>query len=548
MAHVADQFRQSPISVALITSAICIASFTRIAVGAEQPNFLIILADDLGYSDFGCYGGEISTPNIDALASRGLRYSQFYNTARCWPTRAALLTGYYAQQVRRDALPVVKGKKKCRATKNSRPPWARLLPKLLQPLGYRCYHSGKWHVDGQPLENGFDHSYLLYSHDTFFAPMTHTLDGEQVSSNDDYYATTAVADYAIEFLRQHREQASDQPFFEFVAFTAPHFPLHALPQDIARYDSAYNIGWDEVREQRWQRLRQMHSIPGTLSRLEPEIGTPYTRHFDNAKQVLGPGEVNAEVAWESLTEEQRKFQAMKMSIHAAMIDRMDREVGRIVEDLRQSGELDDTVIVILSDNGASAEIMVRGNGHDPDASPGSAASYLCLGAGWSSAANTPFRRHKTWVHEGGIATPMIVHWPNGISAQGEWRSAAGHVIDIAPTVVQLAGGTWPQLHNDKEVPSTPGCNLAATFASDVPIERQAIWWLHEGNRAIRAGNWKLVAAKNEPWQLYDLSCDRTETNDLASRQPERTAELAQTWQSLTDEFILLRDRDSTQSE
>ena len=513
-----------------------------LASDSLQPNFLVILADDLGFSDFGCYGGEIRTPNIDALAAGGLRYSQFYNTARCWPTRAALLTGYYPQQMGRDALPVKAGQKKPRPFNQARPQWARLLPDLLQPLGYRCYHSGKWHVDGKPLNHGFHHSYELRTPRGYFASDLHTLDGEKhPDASEDFYVTTAVADHAIEFLQQHEKQSPDQPFFEYIAFTAPHFPLHAPQADINKYVGRYDRGWDEVRQRRWQKLNQLHPFAGELSALEPNIGTPYPWTFEKAADILGPGEVNAEVAWDSLNDVQKKFQAMKMAIHAAMIDRMDREIGRIVAQLRDSGKLDNTVIMILSDNGASAEIMVRGDGHDPTAPLGSAATYLCLGAGWSSAANTPFRRHKTWVHEGGIATPMVVHWPDGISARGEWRTAAGHVIDIAPTMVELAGGFWPIKSKGINVPPTPGRSIASTFRKDTLLNRKAIWWLHEDNRAIRMGNWKLVAAKQEPWELYDLSQDRAETNNLATKHPRRAKQLAQKWQAMTEEFLQLRD-------
>ncbi len=525
-------------------AAFLLACAPAIEATAESapPNFLIILADDMGYSDLGCYGSEINTPNIDALAHDGLRYSQFYNTARCWPTRAALMTGYYAQQVNRDALPKKTGQK--HANRRARPAWSQLLPELLAPLGYRSYHSGKWHIDGKPTESGFARSYRLNDHDRFFTAKNHLLDDKPLAAQtaaDDYYATNAIADYAIEFLREHESTSPDEPFFQFVAFISPHFPLHAPPEDIARYAERYDVGWDEVRAARWQRIQEMQAMPGTLSALEPQIGTPYTHHFEAAQQILGPGEVNAEVPWTSLTDEQKSFQATKMAIHAAMIDNMDQNVGRIIEQLRQSGDLDNTVIFVLSDNGASAEIMVRGDGHDRSAPPGSAESYLCLGAGWSSAANTPFRRHKTWVHEGGIATPLVVHWPDGIKANNQWRSAPGHVIDIAPTIVQLAGGEWPTNHNTKAVPPTPGRDLTSTFADDAPIDRESIWWLHEGNRAVRVDDWKLVAAKNEPWELYNLGEDRAETKNLASKYPERVEQLAQRWQDEVDEFIRLRD-------
>ena len=524
--------------------------FLQAAESAElnRPNILLILADDMGYSDVGCYGSEIATPNIDSLAAGGLRYSQFYNTARCWPTRAALLTGYYAQQVNRDALPKVKLPAEDNHTARhpahrNRPAWSQLLPELLRPYGYSSYHSGKWHLDGQPLESGFEHSYMLLDDNRFFTAKNHVLDGQKLpeqTASDDYYATTAIADHALRFLQEHERKTPDRPFFQYVAFTSPHFPLHAPAEDIARYLHRYQIGWDAIRAARWERMQKMQMVSGSLSSLEPEIGTPYTHHFEAAAERLGPGEINQEIPWDRLTAEQQTFQAAKMAIHAAMIDRMDQNIGRIVEQLRQSGDLDNTVIFVLSDNGASAEIMIRGDGHDPQAAPGSAGSYLCLGAGWSSAANTPFRRHKTWVHEGGVSTPLVVHWPAGIEAAGQWRQAVGHVIDIAPTIISLVGGQWPTMNAEHHVPPAPGRSLAPTFDKDQSADRRAVWWLHEENRAIRVGKWKLVAAKGEPWELYDLNSDRAETHNLAEDSPDRVVELSQLWEDHVAEFAELR--------
>ncbi len=504
------------------------------AAAESRPNFLIILADDLGFSDLGCYGSEIATPNLDSLAANGLKFTQFYNCARCWPTRASLLSGYYPQQIGRDALPGVKNNG---GSQGKRPAWARLLPQLLQPLGYRSYHSGKWHIDGSPSEGGFDHSYYFNDYDHFFTPVLHYLDDQQLPAKklaDNFYATTAIADYAIEFLRSHQKKHPNQPFFEFLAFIAPHFPLQAPAEDIARYQGRYNVGWDTLRQERWKKIQKLLELPGELSALEPQIGPPYD--FPKAMEQLGSGEVNRELPWASLTTEQQKFQADKMEIHAAMVDRMDREIGRVIDQIREMGELDNTVILFLSDNGASAEIMIRGDGHDPSAAPGSAQSFLCLGPGWSSAANTPFRRHKTWVHEGGSATPLIVHWPDGISARGELRHTPTHVIDLAPTILELAGGDWPDDYEGKSVPSSPGKNILDTFASDQSIERDYLWWYHEGNRALRRDNWKIVAAKGEPWELYDLGTDRAENHDLAKENPEILQAMESKWNQVREKF------------
>ncbi len=515
--------------------AACLIGLTAAkALAAEPapPNFLVILADDLGFSDLGCYGAEIATPNLDALAAGGLRYTQFYNTARCWPTRAALLTGYYAQQVGFDALPGSPG-----SGSRKRPPWARLLPEYLHALGYRSYHSGKWHLDGGPVEGGFDRSYSLNDHNRFFSPQEHTLDDKPLAPVDHdsgYYASTAIAEHAVEFLREHAEKHADAPFFQYVAFTSPHFPLHALAEDIARYTDRYREGWDAVRHERWQRIERLLGLPGELSALESEIGPPNA--FARTHEILGPGEVYRELSWNQLTAEQQAFQAAKMAVHAAMVDRMDREVGRLLAQLRDMGALENTLVVFLSDNGASAEILVRGDGHEANAPPGSADTFLCLGPGWSSAANTPFRRHKSWVHEGGIATPMIVHWPAGIASRGEVRRAVGHVIDLAPTILELTGGSWPMEFRAQPVPPNPGRSLATTFEKDVDIDRDFLWWLHQGNRAIRVGDWKLVADRDGPWELYDLAHDRTENHDLAGEDRERVNELEQLWRKTAHEF------------
>lgn len=501
--------------------------FAAAAWAAPRPNVLIFMADDLGYSDLGCYGGEIATPHLDRLAAGGLRFTQFYNTARCWPSRAALLTGYYAQAVNRDALPGANGGG---GGKNRRPEWARLLPDFLKPHGYRAYHSGKWHIDGKVLDGGFDRSLDMENQGSFFSAKGNLIDDVPVRVPEDetgYYATTATIDHALECLRDHEVNHAGKPFFHYIAFIAPHFPLQALPEDIARYRDRYLAGWDALRAERHARQLVLGVVTTPLSALERNVGPPYA--FPEAIAKLGSGEVDRPLPWAELTEEQRRFQATKMAIHAAMVDRMDREIGRLLEHLRATGRLDNTLILFASDNGASAEIMVRHGGHDPRAEPGSAATYLCLGPGFSSAANTPFRRHKTWVHEGGIATPLIVHWPAGIAARGELRHTPAHLIDIVPTVLEAADLSKPVVWAGSPIPPAPGCSLVPAFARDMPIRREALWWLHEGNRAIRSGDWKLVAARGGPWELYDLSKDRAESVNLVDLHPEIAADLEKEW-------------------
>lgn len=508
-----------------------------------RPNVLLILADDLGYSDLGCYGSEIDTPNLDSLAANGLRFTSFYNTARCWPTRAALLTGYYPQQVRRDALPTAPGGG---APKFRRPKWAPLLPQMLKSAGYRSYYSGKWHIDGTPAEGGFDRSYELADQGRFFRPTRHLEDGKPlpaIKDGDSYYSTIAVADHAIKVLKEHATSHSDAPFFQYVAFTAPHFPLQALPEDIAKYAKRYSEGWDKLRDERWKKIQSLGLHSGHLSQVERQLGPPYA--FPKDVEMLGPNEVTLPSVWTDLNAEQQQFQATKMAIHAAMVDRMDQEIGRILQQLRAMNAFENTLVLFLSDNGASAEMMVRDDGHDLKAPMGSAATHLCLGPGWSTVCNTPFRRHKTWVHEGGISTPLIAHWPAGISEQGELRHEPGHVIDIVPTILDIANTERANGSEDRETRPAPGVSLSPFFSSKQKDsgasdqQPRAIWWLHEGNRALRIGGWKIVATKNQPWELYDVSVDRAEQHDLSATEPTRLKTLETEWNRMTEDFTVL---------
>jgi arylsulfatase len=520
---ITDNFADN-LSIFLFAAALLLIA-PQLQAADGPPNVVVILADDLGFSDLGCYGSEIATPNLDSLAANGLRFTQMYNTGRCWPSRAALLTGYYPQAVRRDTVEGVPS-----GSGGTRPAWAPLLPELLTPLGYRSYHSGKWHVDGRPLKSGFAHSYQIEGgQNNYFKTRGISDDEQPVAQTEDYYVTTAIGDHAARCLREHAEQHRGEPFFHYVCFTSPHFPLHAPADVIARYRERYRQGWDVAQRRRYERMKELGIVSHELPAMEREVGPPYP--FPAALEKLGPDEVNRPLAWSDLTAEQQTFQANKMAVHAAMIDRMDEAIGRIVAQLKASGLLENTLILFASDNGASAEIMVRGDGHDPNASPGSAETYLCLGPGWSSAANTPLRRHKTWVHEGGVSTPLIAHWPKGIVARGELRHAPAHLVDILPTVVQLAGGAPPEKWHDEPVPKKPGLSLTPLFAKDSPLPRECLWWRHEGNRAIRVDDWKLVAAgKGAGWELYDLAADRGEQHNLAAKMPEKVNELSALWE------------------
>ena len=528
------------VSFLLITMLFSINGNTH-AEKATRPNVLFILADDMGFSDAGCYGGEIKTPNIDRLARGGLRFTQHYSTGRCWPSRAAILTGYYPQQVQRDFVLDI--------TIGDRPPWARLLPELLKPYGYKSYHSGKWHIDGRPTDNGFDRSWgskMFHGADDnrfFDTPFWKEDDlRRDVADGEQYYSTIAIADHAIACLKLHGKNHKDQPFFQYVTFYSPHFPLHALQQDIDKYQGVYQQGWDAIRQQRWKKMRKMGIINTELSTREDRIVPRWNLNEEQLQEKIGLGEVGWSIAWSRLSQQQKDFQASKMAIHAAMIDCMDAEIGRIVAQLKKMGAYDNTTIFFASDNGASAEQIIRGDLHDKNVPLGSAKSFVCLGPGWSTAANTPFKLHKHWNHEGGISSPLIVHWPHGISARGELRTDVSHFIDVAPTILELAGGTWPkQTDSGLAVPMTPGINLVETFRTDDSTRHESLWWFHTGNRALRMGDWK-ISAKSKPdnhsgpWELYDLKTDRAEMHDLADKHPEQVRALAAQWEKTAEGF------------
>ncbi|MBL8178790.1 MAG: arylsulfatase [Bryobacterales bacterium] len=499
----------------------------------RKPNFLVILADDMGYSDAGCYGGDIDTPNLDRLAANGLRFTQCYSTARCGPSRSCILTGRYAQQTASDVM-----------TPGNIPDWTRFAPQYLHPLGYRSYHSGKWHMRFRPLAGaGFQHSYTLMDQNRFFTPQNHLLDDQKlpaVKPGDGYYATVAIADHAVKFLKRHAADHAADPFFFYLAFTSPHFPLHALREDIEHYQRRFTEGWDVARQRRYERMRKMGLVNCPLSPLETEMWPPWNTPAAELAAKIGPGEVPRAVSWASLTPTQKDFQRTKMAIHAAMITRMDTEIGRVLDQLRAMGQLDNTVIVFVSDNGASAEQLIRADGHDPAAEPGSAASHLCLGPGWSSAANTPFRLHKSWVHEGGISSPCIVHWPAGIRDKGKLRHDPCHLVDLLPTMIDLAGSK-PGPAVPPQSPPLAGISLAPAFAKRGSLQREFLYFHHLDNKAIRAGDWKLVSPGKGPWELYDLSKDRSEQRNLAAAHPAKVEQLANLWQRHEDQYIRVRE-------
>ena len=518
-----------------LETGLAAAAGSRLAAAPpRRPNFLIILADDMGFSDAGCYGGEIDTPNIDSLGEQGLRFTQGYSTARCGPSRSCILTGQYAQQTACDVM-----------TRGNIPDWTRFLPQHLKPLGYRSYHSGKWHIRFRPVAGaGFDRSYCLLDQNRFFTPAAHMLDDQKlppVKPEDGFYATTAIGEHARKFLREHAAGHAEQPFFFYLAFTAPHFPLHALKEDIERYRDRFSEGWDAARERRHQRLRRMGIVHCELSPLEPGVRPPWNLPEEELIARVGPGEVARAVPWSTLTAEQKRFQRLKMAIHAAMITRMDHEIGKVLAQLKAMDAFRDTMIVFLSDNGASAEQMIRADGHDPAAEAGSARSHLCLGPGWSSAANTPFRMHKSWVHEGGIASPWIVHWPERIRDAGKLRHDPCHFIDLAPTLVDLAGGD-PRRAQTEGAPPFAGVSFAPALVRDNVLKRDFLYFNHNNNRALRMGDWKLVAAGEKgPWELYNLRSDRSEQKNLVQSEPGRARAMARSWEDWDGRIVERRE-------
>ncbi|HYW45646.1 MAG TPA: arylsulfatase [Bryobacteraceae bacterium] len=503
------------------------------AAAAKKPNFLLILADDMGFSDAGCYGGEIDTPNLDRLAARGVRFTQGYSTARCGPSRSSLLTGYYAQQTASDVM-----------TPGNVPDYTQFIPDYLKPLGYRSYHSGKWHIRFTPLEGvRFDHSYTLLDEDRYFTPRGLQLDGEplpQPKPEDHYYSTVAIAAQAVQFLKDHARNHAAAPFFLYLAPHSPHFPLQALPEDIEKYKDRFAEGWDTARERKLARMRRMGLVNCALPPLEPNMWTRWNTPDSELFAAIGRGEVTRAVPWSTLTPEQKRFQRTKMAIHAAMITRMDLEIGKVLDQVRAMGAERDTLVVFLSDNGASSEQLIRGDGHDATAPPGSARTFLGLGPGWSTCSNTPLRLHKSWVNEGGIATPMIVHWPNGIKDQNTLRHDPCHFVDILPTLVDLAGGA-PAKSLPPGAPLLAGRSLAPALLRDGAAPHEFLYFNHNNNRAIRVGDWKLIATgETGPWELYDLGKDRSELEDVAAAHPDLAQKLAALWQERDAAYARVR--------
>ena len=517
-------------------------------MNATKPNILLILNDDMGYSDLGCYGGEVDTPNLDALAADGLRYTQFYNTARCCPSRASLLTGLYPHQADVGHMTGNDGLDGYLGDLN---PNSVTIAEALKRGGYATYMAGKWHVTRHmgedepshnwPSQRGFDDFYgILIGAGNFFQPRTLRRNNEPIEpEGDDYFFTDAISDEAIRQIQQHalskrelskkedskREQSEgDRPFFQYVAYTAPHWPLHAHPENIAKYKGRFDAGWDALREERRQRMIDLGIIRDGWALTARDSDVP---------------------AWEDAAD--KEWNVRRMEVYAAQIDRMDQGIGRIVQTLKETGQWENTLIVFLADNGGCAEELGDHIGHwavnlepvgtertrdgrtvqygnDPSVMPGGEETYQSYGLPWANVSNTPFRLYKHWVHEGGISTPLIAHWPAGIGSRNEWRHQPAQLPDILATFLDVAGVDYPTTYQNRDVKPLEGFSMTPTF-EDQPHNRDVLYWEHEGNKAVRRGRWKLVSRHPGGWELYDMDADRTEMHDMLAEQPEIAGKL-----------------------
>ena len=512
-------------------------SFSACAPEAdERPNIVIIMADDMGYSDIAPYGGEIDTPNLTRLSEGGLRFTQFYNNARCCPTRAALLTGLYPHRAGMGHMTYDAGYPGYRGDLSEQ---SATISEVLQLAGYSTYMSGKWHVTKNmghwsgvdsldsdrtwPLQRGFERFFgTILGAGSFFDPITLTNGNTPVTElPEHFFYTDAISDTAATYIVQHAKNQSN-PFFMYVAYTAPHWPLHAQPHDIEKYEGRYDEGWDVIRANRLERMRELGLIDASAQLTPRDPRVP---------------------EWNGLADGERTWYRRAMEVYAAQVDDMDQGIGRIIEALEETAQLDNTLILFLADNGGCAEILsaswrglflpeatydgrpVTIGNEFKDELPGPEETYMSYGIGWANASNTPFRLYKHWVHEGGIATPLIVHWPASVSGGGTFIREPGHIIDLMATAVDAAGASYPA----DRIPMQ-GKSLLPAFQRQA-IDREAIFWEHEGNRAVRMGPWKLVARHGQPWELYNLDLDRSESHNLADQHPERVQEMTAAYEA-----------------
>lgn len=523
--HVAPALRPfMKIKTAFLLASLCHLFVPLAAMAADRPNIVVVLVDDLGFSDIGCYGGEVPTPNLDRLAAEGVRFTQFYNTARCSPTRASLISGLYPHQAGMGWLDNM-------VVPQSQGIHGRLLPRcvtiaqVLRSAGYFTAMTGKWHMGQQhgttPWNRGFDRSLNSRFGEVYFPqemdrPGTDVLylNGKELPKSSptfgaDWYSTDLFTEWGLKFIDEAREQK--KPFFLYLAQGAVHFPLRAPREVIEKYRGKYLAGWDALRARRHAKQIEMGLV--------------------DAKWPLTPRPPESP-SWESRAPERRERFDQIMAVYAAMIDRIDFAMGTLVEGLRKRGALDNTLILFLSDNGGNAEGGPPGvtQGEGPIGSP---RSRVLLGMNWATLANTPFRRYKHFTHEGGISAPLIAHWPTGIPRErhGALEKQPAHLIDIMATAVDLSGAQYPQEFEGHAIEPMQGVSLRPAFAGESLARQEPIFWEHEGNKAVRDGKWKLVMRHRQPWQLFDMEADRTEQHDLIDEQPELAEKLKAAWQA-----------------
>lgn len=533
----------------------------------ERPNLIYIMSDDMGYSDIGCYGSEIETPTLDGLAANGLRFTQFYNTARCCPTRACLLTGLYPHQAGVGHMMQDRGFDGYRGELNRR---CVTVAEVLHAAGYRTYMTGKWHVTPSvnpkspkdqlnwPCQRGFERFYgTIHGAGSFFDPNSLARNNQLISPYadpayepaDEFYYTDAISDHAVRYVREHGQFSADQPFFMYVSYTAAHWPMHARSEDIAKYRGRYDVGYDAIRAARYKKMI--------------------------AEGVIDAGSTtNWPIDVRSKEDEYLEWDIRNMEVYAAMIDRMDQGIGKLIDALRETEQLDNTLVLFFQDNGGCAENYGR-NGvgmprvDQPTLTPlaadylqvdmqpkqtrdgfpvrtgkgvmaGAADTYIGYGKAWATVSNTPFRQYKHWVHEGGISTPLIAHWPNGISRSEKLVHTPTHLIDLMATAVDLSHADYPKtFHDGQEIQPMEGTSLRPILEGR-EIDRGGLYWEHEGNRAVRLGDYKLVAkGAAGPWELYNITKDRSEQHDLSELQPERVQQLAHLFQQYAERAQVL---------
>ena len=492
------------------------------------------MADDMGFSDIEPYGGEIHTPALNSLATNGLRFTQFYNGARCCPTRATLLTGLYAHQtgIGHMVAATPRGPGYLGDLNNQ----CVTIAQVLGNVGYRNYIVGKWHVSRSlsnseihnwPIQRGFDKFYgTITGAGSYYDPATLTYNNEPITApDDDYYYTDAISDSASAFIKQHMTQYSS-PFFMYVSYTAPHWPLHALKQDIEKNEGLFDSGWDSLRQERLRKMIDLDIV--------------------KKDQILSMRDQNI-VPWDSVNN--KSLELKKMEVYAAQITSMDKGIGRIVKTLAKMKVLDNTLFIFLADNGGCAEEFSQSTawvrrygpiltkekkeiiyGNDNDMIPGPADTYQSYGRNWANLSNTPFRYYKHYVHEGGISTPFIIHWPKKIKNPGSFYSQPTHIIDIMPTVIEAANATYPSEHKKIKLTSIEGVSLIKSF-NQADLKDRPLYWEHENNRAIRRGKWKLVTTWDGSWELYDINLDRAEENNLVLEYPDIAQQLAMDWET-----------------